>query len=44
MLPLKTLLKVGTILGEGTRAYTVERITTKNIYLLGHPDAQHGEE
>lgn len=29
MLPLKTLLKAGTIPGEGTRAYTVEKIITK---------------
>ncbi len=44
MLSLKTLLKVGTILGEGTRAYTVQRITTVNIYHFGHPDAQRGEK
>lgn len=44
MLPLKALLKVGTILGEGTRAYTVEKINTENIYLRGHPEAQRGDQ
>lgn len=44
MLPLKTLLKVGTVLGEGTRAYTVEKINTENIYLRGHPEAQRGDK
>lgn len=44
MLSLKILLKIGAILDEGTRAYTAQRITTENIYLLGHPDAQRGEK
>ena len=44
MSPLKNILKVGTILGDGVRAYTVERITTEAIYLRGHPDGQHGEK
>jgi len=44
MLPLKTFLKVGTIIGEGVRAYTVEKVTNEAIYLRGHPDAQRGEK
>ncbi|CAB5160048.1 MAG: AAA domain-containing protein [Actinobacteria bacterium] len=44
MLPLKTILKVGTILGEGVRNYTVEKVTNEAIYLRGHPDAQRGEK
>ncbi|MEY3288943.1 MAG: hypothetical protein RLZZ419_1185 [Pseudomonadota bacterium] len=44
MPPLKTILKVGTILGEGVRAYTVEKVTNEAIYLRGHPDAQRGEK
>jgi hypothetical protein len=44
MLPLKTILKVGTILGEGVRTYTVEKVTNEAIYLRGHPDAQRGEK
>jgi hypothetical protein len=40
---LKTVLKIGTILGEGTKAYTVEKVTYDAIYLRGHPDARRGE-
>lgn len=42
-MPLKSILKVGTILGEGIRAYSIEKITTEAIYLRGHPDGQRGE-
>ena len=42
MLPLKASLKVGTILGEGVRAYSVEKVTNEAVYLRGHPDAQRG--
>jgi len=36
-------LKVGTVLGEGVRSYTIEKLTSENTYLRGHPDAQRGE-
>ena len=44
MLPLKSFLKVGTIIGEGIRAYTIEKVTSEAIYLRGHPEAQRGEK
>jgi hypothetical protein len=43
MLPLKTFLKPGVVIGEGVRAYTVEKVTAESVYLRGHPDAQRGE-
>jgi energy-coupling factor transporter ATP-binding protein EcfA2 len=43
MLPLKTFLKAGTIIGEGVRAYTIEKVTPEAVYLRGHPDAQRGD-
>ncbi|MBP7868417.1 MAG: hypothetical protein KA419_21025, partial [Acidobacteria bacterium] len=36
-------LKIGTVLGEGVRAYTLEKVNNENIYLRGHPEAQRGE-
>ncbi len=43
MLPLKNVLKPGTVIGEGVRAYTIEKVTAEAIYLRGHPGAQRGE-
>ncbi len=37
-------MKVGTIIGEGVRAHTIEKVTTEAIYLRGHPEAQRGEK
>lgn len=42
MLSLKAFLKVGSVIGEGVRAYTIEKITAEAIYLRGHPEAQRG--
>ena len=42
MEPLKSVLKVGTVLGEGVRAYTIEKVTSESIYLRGRRDAQRG--
>ena len=39
---LKSVLKVGTVLGEGVRAYTIEKVTSECIYLRGHREAQRG--
>jgi len=43
MLPLKTFLKPGVVIGEGVRAYTIEKVTAEAVYLRGHPDALRGE-
>lgn len=40
---LNSMLPAGLVLGEGVRAYTVEKVTNENIYLRGHPDGQRGE-
>jgi hypothetical protein len=36
-------LSVGLVLGQGTYAYTVEKITEENTYLRGTPEGQRQE-
>jgi hypothetical protein len=40
---LNKILPAGLVLGDGVRAYTVEKVTNENIYLRGHPDGQRSE-
>ena len=43
MLLLKNILKVGTVIGDGTRSFTVEKPVSEVIALRRHPNGGRGE-